>query len=59
MKPVLGVGLEGLETEGAPPKLLGGGPRCLDKRQVLTLQKLRAAPFAGTVMGATLKKKQN
>lgn len=31
MKPVLGVGLEGLETEGAPPKLLGGVPDALIK----------------------------
>ena len=54
MKPVLGMGLEGLRLRGHHPNSWGG-PRGLDKRQVLTLQKLRAAPFAGTVMGAKLK----
>ena len=54
MKPVLGVGLEGLRLRGAT-QTPGGVPGALFKRQVLTLQKLRVALFAGTMMGATLK----
>lgn len=56
-KPVPGVGLEGLRLRGAPPKPWRG-PRGLVKRQVLTLQKLRVALFAGTMMGRTLNHKE-